>query len=241
MVLTVSIFICDDVAVVNIPGDKTLVPLMKKRPQPPRAYHHGDLRRSLIDAAFELLAEEQDWSFSLREVARRARVSHNAPYNHFADKRELLAAVAASGFLTLRDRMRKAIEGVDQPDEALVKTGVVYVRFGIENPAFYKLMFGSVLGSAETDRPQLYVKAADEAKAVLVGIIERGAAGGIFPALQEDRRRVQVAVLAAWSAVHGLTMLAIDGLAGGLSRRALLAAAEQIAQTLVNGLKGSPA
>jgi AcrR family transcriptional regulator len=206
-----------------------------------RPYHHGDLRRSLIDAALELLAEEQNWAFSLREVARRARVSHNAPYNHFADKQELLAAVAASGFLTLRDRMRKAIAAVDRPDEALVKTGIVYVRFGVENPAFYKLMFGSVLGSAEAERPHVYVKAADEAKAVLVGVIERGAARSVFPALQNDPKRMQVAVLAAWSIVHGLTMLAIDGFTGEMPRRALDAAAEQIAQTFVNGLKGSTA
>jgi AcrR family transcriptional regulator len=205
-----------------------------------RAYHHGDLRRSLIDAALELLAEEQNWSFSLREVARRARVSHNAPYNHFADKQELLAAVAASGFLTLRDRMRKAIEGVDRPDDALVKTAMVYVRFGLKNPAFYKLMFGSVLGSAPAERPHLYVKAAEEAKAVLVGIMERGAAGDVFPALRKDPKRTQVAVLAAWSLVHGLTMLAIDGFTREMPRRALNGAAEQIAQTLVNGLKGSP-
>jgi AcrR family transcriptional regulator len=203
-------------------------------------YHHGDLRRSLIDAALELLAEEQRWTFSLREVARRARVSHNAPYNHFADKQELLAAVAASGFLTLRDRMRKAIERVDRPDDALVKTGTVYVRFGIENPAFYKLMFGSVLGSAEAERPHVYVTAADEAKAVLVGVIERGAADGVFPALRNHPKRIQIAVLAAWSIVHGLTMLAIDGFTGQMPRRALEAAAEQIAQTFVNGLKGSP-
>jgi AcrR family transcriptional regulator len=205
-----------------------------------RPYHHGDLRRSLIDAALELLAEEQNWTFSLREVARRARVSHNAPYNHFADKQELLAAVAASGFLTLRDRMRKAIERVERPDDALVETAMVYLRFGVENPAFYKLMFGSVLGSAQAERPRVYVKAADEAKAVLVGIIERGAARGVFPALHNNPKRVQVAVLAAWSIVHGLTMLAIDGFTGAMPRRALDAAAEQIAQTLVNGLKGSP-
>jgi len=52
-------------------------------------YHHGDLRRTLIQAALELAAEEKDWNFSLREVARRAGVSHNAPYNHFPHKRDL--------------------------------------------------------------------------------------------------------------------------------------------------------
>ncbi len=212
----------------------------KRRREPPRSYHHGDLRRSLIEAALELLAEEQNWNFSLREVARRARVSHNAPYNHFADKQQLLAAVAASGFLTLRDRMRRAIEGVDRPDAALVKTGVVYVRFGIENPAFYKLMFGSVLGSGEAERPEDLVKAADAAKSILTEIIERGASSAVFPRLRNDPKRIQLAALAAWSIVHGFTMLAIDGLADGLPRRAFNAAAEQVAQTFANGLKASP-
>ena len=83
-----------------------------------RTYHHGDLRRSLINAALALVAEAQDWTFSLREVARRAGVSHNAPYNHFADKQELLAAVAEAGFLALRDKMHKSVSGVEDVEKA---------------------------------------------------------------------------------------------------------------------------
>ena len=63
-----------------------------------RPYHHGDLRRAIVKAALEILQETQSLEFSLRELARRAGVSHNAPYKHFADKRELLAAVSAAGF-----------------------------------------------------------------------------------------------------------------------------------------------
>ena len=75
-----------------------------RRTDPP-PYHHGDLRRALIDTALELVTEEQDWAFSLREVARRAGVSHQAPYNHFPEKQDLLAAVAIVGFERLRDGM----------------------------------------------------------------------------------------------------------------------------------------
>jgi AcrR family transcriptional regulator len=209
----------------------------KPRVQSARGYHHGDLRRSLIAAALELLAEEQNWTFSLREVARRANVSHNAPYNHFADKRDLLAEIAASGFRTLRDRMKASIANVDRADVALVNTGVVYVRFGLENPAFYRLMFGSVLGGSEKDRPEVYVSAANEAKAVLVDVIERGARAGVFPGLRADPKHVAIAALSAWSTVHGFTMLVIDGLADGLPRRAVNAIAKQVAQTLANGLR----
>src|SRR5271170_5665578 len=73
-------------------------------PAAARPYHHGDLRRGLLDAASELMAEDQNWTFSLREVARRAGASHNAPYNHFASKNDLLVAIAAEGFKLLRER-----------------------------------------------------------------------------------------------------------------------------------------
>src|SRR5205807_8179507 len=70
-----------------------------------RPYHHGDLPRAVVAAALEILSETQSHEFSLRELARRAGVSHNAPYKHFADKRELLAAVSAAGFEALTERM----------------------------------------------------------------------------------------------------------------------------------------
>ena len=74
-----------------------------------RPYHHGDLRRAIVKAALEILRETQSLEFSLRELARRAGVSHNAPYKHFADKRELLAAVSAAGFEMLTKRMASEI------------------------------------------------------------------------------------------------------------------------------------
>src|SRR6202048_2914341 len=70
-----------------------------------RPYHHGDLRRAIVTSALELLRETRSLEFSLRELARRAGVSHNAPYKHFADKRELLAAVSGAGFEALVKRM----------------------------------------------------------------------------------------------------------------------------------------
>ena len=76
-----------------------------------RPYHHGDLRRAIVKAALEILQETQSLEFSLRELARRAGVSHNAPYKHFADKRELLAAVSAAGFETLTKHMEREIAG----------------------------------------------------------------------------------------------------------------------------------
>ena len=86
-----------------------------------RPYHHGDLRRAIVKAALEILHETQSLEFSLRELARRADVSHNAPYKHFADKRELLAAVSAAGFETLTKRMARAIAGLGKCSRAIVR------------------------------------------------------------------------------------------------------------------------
>src|SRR5271170_4411926 len=120
-----------------------------------RPYHHGDLRRELVQAALAIVTEEQDWAFSLRHLARRAGVSHNAPYNHFADKDALLAAVAIVGMERLGDRMMDAMAGIDDPADQLLQTGLAYVRTGVANPALYRLIFGSVLPEAYR-RSELY-------------------------------------------------------------------------------------
>ena len=113
----------------------------KLRTHSPDTYHHGDLRRALVQAALELAAENKDWNFSLREVARRAGVSHNAPYNHFPHKRDLLDAAAAAGHDLLRSELTAAVAKIADPRAALSKMSSAYVSFGIKNPALYRLMF----------------------------------------------------------------------------------------------------
>src|SRR4051795_3861362 len=100
-----------------------------------RPYHHGDLRRAIVKAALEILRETQSLEFSLRELARRAGVSHNAPYKHFADKRELLAAVSAAGFETLTKRMTTEIAGLDNAREQLFAMLRAYIAHGVEKPS----------------------------------------------------------------------------------------------------------
>lgn len=167
-------------------------------------YHHGDLRRTLIETALTMLTEEGAWNFTLREVARRAGVSHTAPYNHFADKSALLAEVAALGFDALRERMDAA--AARHPRSARqVLQGIAgaYVRFAVEHPAHYRLMFGPDL--AEKEQHPTLQKAADATFGVLTGALERGQAAG-------DIRRgaVREQALAAWALVHGLATLLID-------------------------------
>jgi AcrR family transcriptional regulator len=189
--------------------------MMKEMDSKASPYHHGDLRRALIDAALQLVTEEQDWTFSLREVARRAGVSHNAPYNHFAEKRDLLGAVAAVGFEGLHDRMRAAIAGIANPRIALIASGKAYVEGGIANPALYRLMFGSTIGAAKggsTAQPRSAEAHAAglKARAVLDEIVLRGAETGTLVVSPKSKNELAMASLALWSEVHGLTMLIID-------------------------------
>jgi AcrR family transcriptional regulator len=175
------------------------------------AYHHGDLQRSLLAAAVDLMAEQQSWDFSLREVARRAGVSHNAPYNHFADKRDLLAALAADGFARLTSCTADAAKSA--PGEALLAIGLAYVRFGLDNPVLYRLMFGPGFKVLGGQMPEDVACAAKAAKAVLRDAVIRAAEAGIVSVSPQDAGAIDIAVLTAWSVTHGMTMLVLDGLA----------------------------
>ena len=176
-------------------------------------YHHGDLRRALVDAATAIVADDQNWEFSLREVARRAGVSHNAPYRHFPEKRDLLAAVAAEGFDALKTAMVTAVEQSASPDIALVAIGCAYVEFGAANPARYRLMFGTALGPTRAGLPPVAGQAAAASKNVLARVLEEGITKGYFAAPSGGGDDHAFLTLASWSMIHGLTMLLLDGLA----------------------------
>lgn len=184
-----------------------------RKPRGARPYHHGDLRRSLIEAALALVAEKQDWTFSLREITRRAGVSHNAPYNHFVDGDELLIVVAAAGFERMRDHLRSAVSGIASPEKALLACGRAYIELALQNPALYRLMCGPALAKSTGSRPAEARRAADEARAVLEGIIRSGAQSGVFAVSPDDPLEQAKVVFFAWSVVHGLSMALLDGFA----------------------------
>ncbi|MFP3992664.1 helix-turn-helix domain-containing protein, partial [Streptomyces sp. E11-3] len=100
---------------------------------PQRSYHHGNLRRAILTAALEVIRTDGPTGLSLRDLARRAGVSHAAPAHHFKDRAGLLTAIAAEGFDLL------AVALADAPD--LRERGVRYVRFGVEHPAHFQVMF----------------------------------------------------------------------------------------------------
>jgi AcrR family transcriptional regulator len=150
------------------------------------SYHHGDLRAALLRAAGELLEKQGLAALSLREAARRAGVSHNAPYRHFPDREALLAALAAEGFSWLSEGFKGAGR----------ERGLSYVRFALEHPQRFRLMFGGLLPIGS--HPELR----DAGRRAYQGLEDA------FAELGEDAR---FAAAAAWSLVHGLANLILDG------------------------------
>src|SRR6187399_87088 len=146
-----------------------------------RPYHHGDLRRAIVRAALEILDETQGLEFSLRELARRAGVSHKAPYKHFADKRELLAAVSTAGFELLTKKMSDEVAGISNARARLFAMLRAYIHHGVENPALYRLMFGGYLRSPDNARTPIERAAAENTKALLSGTIAKGGLGRAIP------------------------------------------------------------
>ncbi len=207
---------------------------MPKSQSHERPYHHGDLRQAIVKAALEILHETQSLEFSLRELARRAGVSHNAPYKHFLDKRELLAAVSAAGFETLTKRMAHELGRLRDPREQLFAMLRTYIDHGVENPALYSLMFGGYLGGPDRSRPTIELAEAEKTKGLLAGVIIAGGLGRAIPQTARNERKIAGAILTCWSLVHGLTLLLADGLVGPKKKSGALA--DSLVQGLLDGL-----
>jgi AcrR family transcriptional regulator len=168
-------------------------------------YHHGDLRRAVLDASLALIAEQGAAALSLREAARLAGVTHGAPYHHFPDKAALLAAIAQEGFELLSKEMATAVAAAQaRPDARLAAAGRAYVRFALRHPAHFRVMF----------RPELWqpaqhtqaARAGDASHAQLVALVDECRRHGLGTSIARD-----TLMLLAWSTVHGLASLALDG------------------------------
>jgi AcrR family transcriptional regulator len=169
-----------------------------------REYHHGDLRSALLDSVGRIVREQGPAFVSIREVARRARVSHAAPSHHFGNKSGLLTAFAAQGFDRLADIVGRTIEDshASTPPEVLAAMGRAYVRFALDNPEHFAIMFRlDLLDEADPD----LTRASDRAYDGLIATTRAAAAHGM---LKGDPT---VAAAAAWSLVHGLATLWIGG------------------------------
>jgi AcrR family transcriptional regulator len=192
-----------------------------------RSYHHGNLGRALLDAALALFAERGRFDFTMRELARAAGVTHNAPYRHFADRWALLDALAAEGFAMLRERcLAAAAPHEDDPRARVQKLGEAYVAFAGEHPNHFRLMF---LRPIEEATPEL-AKAARASFAVLEDAVEAARARSMLRAGLTKRD----VALAAWSLVHGLASLVVGGQLSG-SMRATRAHAAALAAVFADG------
>ncbi|WP_206443343.1 TetR/AcrR family transcriptional regulator [Candidatus Protofrankia californiensis] len=162
-----------------------------------KPYHHGDLRRVLLTAAVQALTEAGPAKLSLRDLARRAGVSHAAPVHHFRDKAGLLTAVATEGFDLLADALVAAGERTGD----LLEIGVAYVRFAVDHRAYFEVMFRPELyHPADPQLLQARQRAGDSLRSGLAML--PGATTGDMP---------RQAGLAAWSIAHGFATLWLGG------------------------------
>lgn len=173
-----------------------------------RAYHHGDLKQALLDAALPLLRKGGPEALTLRAVARAAGVSQTAPYRHFPDRSALVAAVAEDGFRRLHAELLAA---ATDPGKALGKApetnrgglqalALTYVRFALAHPAEYRVMFGRDLPATRKG----------SAREGVFDFLHHGIA------MLQQQKLVRegdshAMALTAWALVHGLVMLALDG------------------------------
>lgn len=169
------------------------------------AYHHGDLRSALLAEAATMIAEGGVASVTMRAIGQRLGVSRAAAYRHFADKDALLVAVATAGF----DRLGRRLEAIDAGAprsslERLRRLGEEYVRFALENPAHYRLMFGRE-ALTRGELPELR-EAGNALFEQLVSLIELHQRSG-----QIEGHDPRALAYVAWSAMHGLASLWLEG------------------------------
>lgn len=197
-------------------------------------YHHGDLPNALRRAAVEVIGERGLGAFSLREVARRAGVSHTAPAHHFGDVRGLLTSVAAEGFDTLAAAMERAVEGVDDPVEQLSAIGVAYVELARSHPAHCEVMFRHDLID---ENDHALTECGLEAYGALEAVVQRVIDSESMPVALDD------AAWMCWSSMQGLVQLeskfnGLRALRGDTEPVSTAELVERFTAIIVRGMRG---
>src|SRR5712692_3239519 len=198
-----------------------------RRPKRPNRYHHGDLPRALLDAALHIVETQGTEALTLRAVARLAGVSQAAPYRHFANKEAILAAVAEDGFRSLMTAMRQSVRDCgDLPLARLRAVGLGYVTFATSHPSHFRVMFGRDMADRSAF-PTLRQVAHDTLTMVVDAIADCQRAG-----LVRSEEPAADLALTAWSSVHGLAALLVDGVLD----RPVADVAEMVTRDLFLGL-----
>ncbi len=170
----------------------------------PSSYHHGDLKNALIAAGVEILAREGVAGLGLRNVAKQAGVSHSALYAHFADKQALIAAISTEGLKQLYMTIEESLAAHrDDPAALLVEISLSYLRFALEEPDRFKLMYSSVMDK-ERNFPDFvdYSHRTFDKYSEIIAFCQEA---GILP-----RGPTELMAAAVWGGVHGLVMLALE-------------------------------
>lgn len=191
-------------------------------------YHHGNLKQALLKAAIKVIGKVGPRAFTLREVARQAKVSHNAPYRHFRDKDELLAAVAAQGFERLARAMIATAKPAKNALEALELSGRGYVEFALQWPEHFSAMFD--YGEGLNAYPD-YAASGRQAFQVLLDYVAAAQESGQLPPVDTS-----ALALTAWSMVHGIAKLAVGRLLRCESKEAVFEFTRFATRALSEGL-----
>ena len=185
-----------------------------------KQYHHGDLKVSLIEAANTILLREGADALSLRAIAAEVGVSHMAPYAHFKNKKELIRSIAEAGFVQMADTMEVVAEKLKtkkelSPGELVLAYGASYLEFATSNPQLYRLMLGQVETTGRKNKKETIVET-DNSSAMNSPFIESSKKPFIllreaFALRGDNDEKVKAQALGAWSMVHGMAALIIEG------------------------------
>ncbi|MFT4763548.1 MAG: AcrR family transcriptional regulator [Oleispira sp.] len=206
-----------------------------------KQYHHGDLKASLVEAANTILLRDGADALSLRAIAAEVGVSHMAPYAHFKNKKELIKSIAEAGFVRMADTMEAvALELKAKktlaPGELVLAYGASYLEFATANPQLYRLMLGQVETTGRKSKKE-DITASTTSDSVSSPFIESSKKPFIllreaFALRGDTDERVKAQALGAWSMVHGMAALMIEGhiqVPEGTSFKHFLAAATPLA------------
>ncbi|WP_172331099.1 TetR/AcrR family transcriptional regulator [Mangrovicoccus sp. HB161399] len=166
-----------------------------------KPYHHGDLKRVLVEASRALVSEKGAAQFSVAQAARQAGVSTAAPYRHFRDREEMLDAVARDGLERLAERFRLVTGGLELGSvEAILRIGLAYIDFAVGDPAVFRLMFAELQQKSDGT--------CDAGEACHMHLLCHVAARMGRAEVDEE---VFAAGLPLWTMVHGIAFLKLDG------------------------------